>query len=569
MHNGSVAVGATGNDVAANGNEGAVYVFTGAGATWSLQQKLTRADATPGEALGSAVAIRGDTIVCGVPNFDGIVGTNQGMGASFTRSGNAWAASEVFMPNETQAQSGFGSAAAMSDEFVAMGATNWSKSGANFSGAAYAFRRADGTPARTLTLAAPTPQTDANFGNRLAGDSTRLIVGAYNEDGGAGANQGAVYVYKFQNESFVLEQKLLPSVQQAGAAFGRAIALDGTTLLVGAPNEDDAVADAGAAYVFFFNGSTWSQQARLASQEPAAANLFGWAVAVSGNRAVIGSPNDDVVLSAVNRVDLGSADSFLRTGSTWALEREFVESTGIGAESAGRSVAVSGDFVAVGIPGNDAGASPIDRGGVRFYRWNGASWVTYTMLEGSAAGQNVGWSMSMSDGLFGVGTRSEQIRFYLISGTNIVAPGILSNTSVPGFGEVFALTPTRLVVGIPSWLGAGTTIAYARSGTTFSSLGYHHPGTIAASDNLGEAVAAVGSEIFAGAGGGSVPGGSNQGVVRRLRHGGTLDPFPRNVSTNTPSLSISALFGGAANGQSLQSEFGPLARDGSVSFSGK
>lgn len=566
IHNGSVAVGAPGNDVTASGNEGAVYVFTGSGATWSLQQKLTRAGAAVGEGLGNAVAIRGDTVVCGVPNFDGIVGTNQGLGVSFTRTGTTWAASEVFMPNETQAQSSFGSAIAMSDEFVAVGSSNWSRSGANFSGAAYAFRRADGVPAGTSTLTAPTPQTAASFGNRLASDGTKLVIGSYNEDGGAGADQGAVYVYKFQDETFALEQKLLPSVQQAGANFGRAIAIEGNTIIVGAPFEDDIAANAGAAYVFVFNGVSWTQQARLASQEPDAPNSFGSAVAISGDRAVVGSPGDDVVISGVSRTDVGSADSFLRTGSNWAFEREFVEAAAFGFENAGHAVVVNGDFVGVGIPNYELNTTPINRGAVRFSRWNGTSWVTLTLIQGTSANEQLGWSLASSDTLFALGTTAEQIRFWSISGPSLIERAALSNTSVPGFGQVFSLSPSRLVVGISSWLGSGRTLVYTRNLSSFSSLGAHHPGSIAPGDNLGESVVSVGTAIFAGGGGTSVPGGTDQGVVRRLRPAATLDPFAANLTANTSHGSVTDAISQAAIGASLSSEFGALARSGGFSF---
>lgn len=565
IHNGTVAVGAPGNDVTASGNEGAVYVFTGSGATWSLQQKLTRTGAALGDSLGGAVAVHGDTIVCGIANYDGIVGTNQGIGLFFTRTGTTWSASEVFQPNETQASAGFGSAVAMSDEFVAAGATNWSRAGANFSGAAYAFRRAGGVPAKTLTLAMPTPQTDANFGNRMASDDTRLVVGAYNEDGDAGTKQGAVYVYRFQDESFVLEQKLLPTTPQAGAAFGKAIAIDGTTLLVGAPDEDDDAADAGAAYVFFFNGTSWSQQARIASPEPAGANRFGSSVDVSGNRAVIGSPTDTVVISSTGRPSAGSADSFLRTGTTWAFEKEFVEASAQAGEAAGSSVAVSGDFVAVGIPiyGN---TPPTFRGAVRFYRWTGSTWTTFNLVTGSTAGERLGTALTQDGGLFAVGSLIKSIDFFLVSGPNINSAGGLTNAAFSGFGEVLSLSPTRLVAGLSSYAGAGAALVYSRSGSTFTSLGIHYPGLVDAGDNVGEAVASVGTAIFAGAGGVTLPGGTNQGAVRRLRASDRLDPFPRNATLNIRYTSIASMLNGAGNDESLVSETGPLARSGGFSF---
>lgn len=562
IHNGSVAVGAPGNDITASGNEGAVYVFTGSGATWSLQQKLTRSGAIVGDSLGGAVAVRGDTIVCGIANYDGIAGTNQGIGIFFTRNGTTWGASEIFQPNETQSGATFGSAVAMSDEFVAVGATNWSKAGANFAGAAYAFRRANGVPAKTNTLAAPSPLTDANFGNRMASSGNRLVVGAYAEDGTAGPNQGAVYVYKFQDDCLVLEQKLLPSVQQADANFGRAVAIDGTTIVVGAPFENDGIADAGAAYIYFFNGTSWVEQARIASPEPAAGNRFGYSVAISGNRAVIGAPYDDV--SALT--DAGSAHSYTRTGSAWAFEHAFLIASPTSLDYSGWSVAVDGDSVLIGVPGYDTTASISQNGGAAyFFRWDGAMWDTFTPSVGSGDGDQFGVSMVANGGLFCIGSLSEYIRTAIFNGSSF-AFSANSTSSFSGFGTVMSLGPSTFVSGLPSYGGGGAALVYSRSGTSLTAPVLQYGGMVEPSDNLGEAVAAIGSVVFAGGGGISLPGGTNQGAVRRLRPGSTIEPFAINVSGNLRYASIAEAISGAAVGDSLRSEFGPLARSGGFTF---
>lgn len=560
IHNGSVAVGAPGNDITASGNEGAVYVFTGSGATWSLQQKLTRTGAAVGDSLGNAVAIRGDTVVCGVANFDGIVGTNQGLGVSFTRTGTTWAASEVFMPNETQAQSSFGSAIAMSDEFVAVGAQNWSRPSANFSGAAYAFRRANGAPAKTLTLGMPTPQTDANFGNRMAASGNRLVVGAYNEDGAAGANQGAVYVYKFQDDCFVLEQKLLPSVQQADANFGRSIAIDGSTIVVGAPFENDTAADAGAAYVFFFSGSSWAQQARLASPEPTGSNRFGYSVAISGNRVVVGAPYDDVSAA----FDAGSAHAYNRSGTTWTFDRTFSLLTPSAGDFFGWSVAADGDAVLVGVPNYNSGSLQ-DAGAAAFYRWNGTSWITYSVFPGAAEGDQFGTTVAANTGLFAIGSSAKYFRTAVFNGTSFVFSSNITGSDT-GYGSRIFLGSGAMVLGLPAYGGGGAAIVYSRSGTSITAPALQFGGAIDDSDNLGEAAAALDSVVFAGGGGISLPGGTNQGAVRRLRPGSTIDPFAQNVSGNLKYASVINAILGSATGDSLRSEFAALARSGGFSF---
>ena len=570
IHNGSIAVGAPGSDISPGGNEGAVYVFTGSGASWPLQQKLSHPAPLPNHSMGSAVAIRGDTVASGLPNFDGIVGTNQGLGITFTRTGTSWAAGEHFSVNEAQAGASLGTSIAMSDEYVAAGASSYSRPGFGFAGASYALRRIDGTPARTMTIAAPAPQTDDNFGNRMASDGTRLVVGAHNEDGGAGTNQGAVYVYRFADESFVLEQKLLPLTPQSNAEFGKAVAVDGTTIIIGAPKEDDGVADAGAAYVFVLSGSTWSQQARLASPEPAAPNQFGYSVAISGNRAIIGSPFDDFVVSATNFLDAGSADSYLRTGTSWSAERKFTESSPTQSDYAGWSVGVDGDSVLVGIPNYDTTASPVqDAGGARFYRWNGTAWITFTAIPGSADNHEFGIAISARNNLFAIGgTNAQNVRNYFWTGTTFQqGNGTVSNASLAGFGMVLSMQPDRLLVGAPNYGGGGAAFLFTRSGNNIgSSPALYVPGATDPGDNLGEAVGMVGGSVFAGGGGISLPGGTNQGAVRRLSTSARVDPFPLNTTDNALFASIGSLFAAASVSDSLRAELSPLARSGGFSF---
>jgi hypothetical protein len=567
IHNGTVAVGAPGNDITASGNEGAVYVFTGSGATWSLQQKLTRSGAIVGDSLGGAVAVRGDTIVCGIANYDGIAGTNQGIGIFFTRNGTTWGASEIFMPNETQAQANFGSAVAMSDEFVAAGATNWSRAGANFSGAAYAFRRAGGLPAKTLTIAPPTPQDNANFGNRMASDGVRIVVGALAEDGTAGADQGAAYVYKVQDESFVLEQKLLPSDPVAGLNFGAALAIDGNTIIVGAPKDSQLGSGAGAAYVFTFNGLIWSQQAKLTASDGTAFDNFGTSVAVNGDRALIGSPNDDIVVSAVSQSSAGSAYFFSRSGSTWSQVSKASYSAASANDLFGAAVAIDGDSAMIGVPGYDTAANN-NRGAYLLYRWNGAAWV-YNALNsdvGLSDNDSLGAVISSRAGMFAAA--SIPGRFVICTEWNGVnlAPRATLNINTPSFGSSVSVQSDCIVVGVPSFNGGGAAYRFPRSGSTLSPATLFYPGAVDASDNLGEAVGYAGGATFAGGGGTSLPGGTNQGAVRRLQPGARLDPFPLNSTTGARYASIASMVGAAALNNNLVSELGPLARSGGFSF---
>ncbi len=89
----------------------------------------------------------------------------------------------------------------------------------------------------------------------------------------------------------VQEEKLLPHAPDSG--YGRSVAIDGDTAVVGASADDGSAADAGAAFVYVFNGTTWEQQARLEASDAAADDFLGLSVAVSGNTIVVGADGED------------------------------------------------------------------------------------------------------------------------------------------------------------------------------------------------------------------------------------------------------------------------------------
>src|SRR5262249_700010 len=126
------------------------------------------------------------------------------------------------------------------------------------------------------------------------------------------------------------ERQQLTSVDNQGdSVMGAAVAIDGSTAVVGLPEEDVGGAeDAGAVLVFTRDTpNTWALQARLeAPQPPCGGNRgdqFGNSVAISGDRIVVGAPYDDFGLglstSCPNSKDAGSIYIFERNGTTWSM----------------------------------------------------------------------------------------------------------------------------------------------------------------------------------------------------------------------------------------------------------
>lgn len=112
--------------------------------------------------------------------------------------------------------------------------------------------------------------------------------------------------------------------------FGGAVAISGDTILIGAQGQNQ---NAGAAYVYVRSGTTWSQQAKLTASKGAANDLFGKAVALSGDMAIIGAPGDNKKTGAVY--------VFTRSGSTWSQQTKLTVNKGKTNDALGSAVAIS------------------------------------------------------------------------------------------------------------------------------------------------------------------------------------------------------------------------------------
>ena len=140
-------------------------------------------------------------------------------------------------------------------------------------------------------------------------------------------------------------QKLTASDGAAADQFGYTVAISGDTALVGAIDDDDRGTDAGAVYVFVRSGGVWTQQQKLTASDGAGAALFGWSIALSGDTALVGSPFADD-----NRgTDCGSAYVFVRSGGVWSQQQKLTPAAfWLPVDRFGFSVAIEGDTALIG-----------------------------------------------------------------------------------------------------------------------------------------------------------------------------------------------------------------------------
>jgi hypothetical protein len=236
---------------AATPAQGAVYVFTQSNGTWTQSQKLTASDGAAYDNFGLSVALQGSIILVGSPHA--AVGNNPAQGAVyvFTQSNGTWTQTQKLTASDGAANDSFGQSVAMSQSTALVGAYNASVNGQSGQGAAYIFTNSNGTWGETQKLTASDGAANANFGNAVALEFTRALIGADVSTVGNNTSQGKAYFFGESNGAWSQSDTLIASDGATDDFFGAAVTLDGPTLLVSTPHPTIGVNTyQGAAYFY-------------------------------------------------------------------------------------------------------------------------------------------------------------------------------------------------------------------------------------------------------------------------------------------------------------------------------
>ena len=232
---------------------------------------------------------------------------------------------------------------------------------------------ADGTNVRQLT---DDPDFDgcpswSPDGSRIAFESNRMEVpGIYVMDAD-GSNQRLVSKRGEESGwpawrstrsaagSLGSVEKIIAGDTQPGDFYGAALAADGETILVGAPGEDGSRSESGAVYFYVDDGSALTEETRVVPPSDEENLLFGFSVSVDGDTAVIGVPDttdfadfDYFPYLTLPGEGVGSAYVVFEQDG-WDVGIRLEAPDGEEGDGFGFSVAISGDIVAVGAPGDD------------------------------------------------------------------------------------------------------------------------------------------------------------------------------------------------------------------------
>ena len=134
-----------------------------------------------------------------------------------------------------------------------------------------------------------------------------------------------MYVFTRSGAVWTLQQTLTAGDAAAKDRFGYSVAISGGAILVGAPECTIGSALAqGAVYAFTSDGTTWTQQQKFTSSDGSQADAFGKDVAMDGDTALIGASFKMV------GAGLGAAYVFTRSGATWSQQQQLTAADGAG-----------------------------------------------------------------------------------------------------------------------------------------------------------------------------------------------------------------------------------------------
>lgn len=331
ISNGWAASLAPTDDAGATVDVGSVYMYKLEGSSWVQKEKIMIADAAARESINS-VAIHGDTMVLGSPYRSSV-----GSAFFYRRSGDTWnLISRVSAPDSSQLYQDFGFSVAVNDNYVFVSSPSYAVSGMS--------------------------------------------------------KAGSVAVYSYTNSGMTYIKSINGSV--ASAAFGYALATEGSTLAVGAPQAigKENLAP-GSVYIFTEAGGAWSSVAAGSKVGANAAEKFGSTIDLLGTKLLVGSPNfTNGAQTSIGRVAY-YADYTAAATKVWNGPAN--------SANLGQGLALSSTGVYVGVPMANTRAGYVD-----YYLYSNLGTVYYRIQAYNATSNSAfGWSVAASGNDVIVGAR--------------------------------------------------------------------------------------------------------------------------------------------------------------------
>ena len=394
-------VGVERDDGEGGEDSGSVHIFKRGTTTWEIEARLASSDIEADDEFGSTVAISGNYAIVGVPrNAD--LGENTGSAYIFVRDPNGWTEQVKLLPGSTEVGDVFGFSVAIDGDTAVVGSH---KSNEPFSdaGAVSVFVRNGANWTQQAKLHADDADPFEWFGYSVAISGNTIITGALRSNA-KGEDSGAVYIFARSQNHWTQQAKLTGHNTKLRDRFGFSVAISGDFAIIGAPNNSEK----GAAYIFEREQNIWTQKRnavfrQMIARDTQKGDEFGYSVAISGDTAVIGARN-----GRIGDDSFGTAYIFQREKPFWVERTKLTASDGQISDQFGKTVSISGNSVIAGAPSHTAGG-PSSGAAYIFKHEAETGWIQQVKLldTKTASEDQFGTAVDISKNLAIVGARQD------------------------------------------------------------------------------------------------------------------------------------------------------------------
>ena len=349
-------------------------------------------------------------------------------------------------PGDGANSDNFGTSLDVDETYIVVGAPYDDDKGTD-SGSAYILSYNGSSWDQSQKLITTDETADDHFGMAVAIDDPVIVVGApdYSKTGSPSVSQcGGIYIYKRSGSNWSLIDTLAANDAASSDYFGQSVAIDENIIAVGAPKTDDSGSKSGSVYIFFGNnGEDWAQNTELKASDGSSEDQFGFSLAMDGNYVIIGSPYDDD-----NGAGSGSAYIFYYDGASWSQQAKLTANNATAGDWFGTSVNIDGSYAIVGAPNHDSGGT--NAGAVYIFKKNESNWIQETSINGSGSNSGMGISIAMNSSYAIVGADNPGYFYTLELGSTWFKKTLytLNENSNNGLGDTVALNDTFAVFGL-------------------------------------------------------------------------------------------------------------------------
>ncbi len=339
-----------------NGDGGQAFVFERSGGVWSLTQALSSGESQPGNEYGDAVDIETPYAIVG--------DSATGSGTAYVyedKLGQGWILRDTITPSDAQegVDFDFGIAVARWGDFAVVGAPK-----APGGGAVYVFRRDGMDWNEEFILQGSDTLAGDEFGAAVDMDGDYVIVGAPGADAN-GSNSGRVYIFVRNDEEGVgplWEEELAdtPAGFDGSDALGTSVAISLPWAAAGAPFAAPGADPASGSVQVYSKGPgpEWFTEDEFNSDSSTAFNSYGYSVSLDGNRLLVAGLVADSQKGAGYLYTLDASGD----GGSIATETDVLQGSDSGTiDLFGNEVALNGDSALIGAPQNDTMGNNVGR----------------------------------------------------------------------------------------------------------------------------------------------------------------------------------------------------------------